>query len=47
MLMSDEDLVNIVWMCGLPRQLVPQHLKHMFESASVVDVDIRFEFFAI
>jgi len=47
MLMSDENLVNIVWVCGLPRELVPQHLKNVFEASSVVDVDIRFEFFAV
>ena len=47
LLMSDENLVNIVWVCGLPRELVPQHLENMFEASSVVDVDIRFEFFAV
>ena len=36
-----QNLVDVVGMRGLSRQFVPQHLKKVFESAGIVDVNIR------
>ena len=47
MLMAHKNLVNVVWMRGITRQLVPKHLEDVFKSAGVVDVDVGLESLAV
>ena len=41
MLIADENLVNVVGMSWTAGKLIPQHLKHVFDTGGIIDVDIR------
>ena len=47
MLIGHENVVDVVWVRGAAGQLVAQYLEDVFESTSIVDVDVCFESFAI
>ena len=38
--MSHQNLMNVVRVCRLPREMVLQHLKDVAQARSIVDVDI-------
>ena len=40
MLIADENLVNVVWMCWTSGKLIPQHLEHVLDTGGIIDIHI-------
>lgn len=40
MLISHQNLMNVVRVCRLPREMVLQHLKDVAQAGGIVDVDV-------